>query len=110
VLDDESARPRVGTKPRRLSAIDEGGVEPSTGALGHFPSQLPSPPSYPVAIDDRGRVADGHQVQGQPWFVLTSPAGGHAVASPPRPGPETRRPRRRDHGRPHQKHDPWDHA
>jgi cytochrome c biogenesis protein CcmG, thiol:disulfide interchange protein DsbE len=28
-----------------------------------------------VAIDRSGRVADGYEVQGQPWFVLTSAAG-----------------------------------
>ena len=64
-----------GAKLPRLSAIDEGSVEPSASALGHFLAQLPSPLSYPVAIDHSGRVADGYQVQGQPWFVLTSPAG-----------------------------------
>ena len=64
-----------GAKLPRLSAIDEGSVEPSSSALGHFLAQLPSPLSYPVAIDHSGRVADGYQVQGQPWFVLTSPAG-----------------------------------
>jgi cytochrome c biogenesis protein CcmG/thiol:disulfide interchange protein DsbE len=64
-----------GAKLPRLSAIDEGSVEPSTSAVNHFLAQLPSPLSYPVAIDHSGRVADGYQVQGQPWFVLTSPAG-----------------------------------
>ena len=64
-----------GAKLPRLSAIDEGSVEPSTSALGHFLAQLPSPLSYPVAIDHSGRVADGYRVQGQPWFVLTSPTG-----------------------------------
>jgi cytochrome c biogenesis protein CcmG/thiol:disulfide interchange protein DsbE len=28
-----------------------------------------------VTIDQSGRVADGYQVLGQPWFVLTSPTG-----------------------------------
>jgi cytochrome oxidase Cu insertion factor (SCO1/SenC/PrrC family)/thiol-disulfide isomerase/thioredoxin len=64
-----------GTKLPRLSAIDEGSVEPSTSALGHFLARLPSPLSYPVAVDRSGRVADGYQVQGQPWFDLISPAG-----------------------------------
>ncbi|MGE5291003.1 MAG: hypothetical protein ACM3ML_28165 [Micromonosporaceae bacterium] len=26
-------------------------------------------------LDATGRVADGYQVQDQPWFVLTSPSG-----------------------------------
>jgi cytochrome oxidase Cu insertion factor (SCO1/SenC/PrrC family)/thiol-disulfide isomerase/thioredoxin len=59
----------------KLTAIDEGSVEPSRSALGHFLTQLPSPLSYPVAIDHSGRVADGYGVQGQPWFVLTSSSG-----------------------------------
>jgi thiol-disulfide isomerase/thioredoxin len=29
----------------------------------------------PVAIDSSGRVADGYQVQDQPWYVLTSASG-----------------------------------
>ena len=64
-----------GAKLPRLSAIDEGSVEPSASALGHLIAQLPGPLSYPVAIDHSGSVADGYKVQSQPWFVLTSPAG-----------------------------------
>jgi cytochrome oxidase Cu insertion factor (SCO1/SenC/PrrC family)/thiol-disulfide isomerase/thioredoxin len=71
----QAAAAAPGAKLPRLSAVDEGSVEPSTTALGHFLAQLPGPLSYPVAIDHSGRVADGYQVQGQPWFVLTSPAG-----------------------------------
>jgi cytochrome c biogenesis protein CcmG/thiol:disulfide interchange protein DsbE len=59
----------------QLTAIDEGSVEPSNSALGHFLGVLRSPLSYPVAIDRSGRVADGYGVQSQPWFVLTSPTG-----------------------------------
>jgi cytochrome c biogenesis protein CcmG/thiol:disulfide interchange protein DsbE len=58
-----------------LTAVDEGSVEPSTAALGRFLDGLPRPLSYPVAIDRSGRVADGYEVQGEPWFVLTSPNG-----------------------------------
>ena len=36
---------------------------------------LPSPLSYPVADDASGRVADGYEVQGEPWFVLTNRSG-----------------------------------
>jgi cytochrome oxidase Cu insertion factor (SCO1/SenC/PrrC family)/thiol-disulfide isomerase/thioredoxin len=71
----QAAATAPGATLPRLSAIDEGSVEPSTSAVGHFLAQLQSPLSYPVAIDHSGRVADGYQVQGQPWFVLTSPAG-----------------------------------
>ena len=31
--------------------------------------------SYPVAIDRTGKIADGYQVLGVPWFVLTSSTG-----------------------------------
>jgi cytochrome oxidase Cu insertion factor (SCO1/SenC/PrrC family) len=58
-----------------LTAIDEGGVEPSASALPSFLSTLRQPLSYPVAIDDSGQLADGYGVQGVPWFVLTSADG-----------------------------------
>jgi cytochrome oxidase Cu insertion factor (SCO1/SenC/PrrC family)/thiol-disulfide isomerase/thioredoxin len=58
-----------------LTAIDEGSVEPSAGALPAFLWALPRPLSYPVGIDRSGRVADGYGVTGQPYFVLTSASG-----------------------------------
>ncbi len=58
-----------------LTAVDEASVEPSASALGQFLGTLPRPLAYPLAIDSSGRVADGYQVQGEPWFVLTSPSG-----------------------------------
>jgi cytochrome oxidase Cu insertion factor (SCO1/SenC/PrrC family) len=58
-----------------LTAIDEGSVEPSASTLPNFLASLPHPLSYPVAIDDSGRVADGYGVQGEPWLMLTSPSG-----------------------------------
>jgi cytochrome c biogenesis protein CcmG, thiol:disulfide interchange protein DsbE len=58
-----------------LTAVDEGSVEPSPAALTSFLGRLPRPLSYPVAIDRTGQVADGYQVQGVPWLVLTSAAG-----------------------------------
>jgi len=59
----------------RVTAIDEGSVEPSSRALPAFLRGLPRPLSYPVAIDGSGRVADGYEVQDEPWFTLTSPSG-----------------------------------
>ncbi len=59
----------------QLTAIDEGSVEPSAGALPAFISTLARPLSYPVAIDQSGQVADGYGVEGEPWFVLTDAAG-----------------------------------
>jgi cytochrome c biogenesis protein CcmG/thiol:disulfide interchange protein DsbE len=58
-----------------LAAIDEGSVEPSPSALSSFTSTLPRPLSYPVAVDQTGRVADGYEVQGDPWFVELNAAG-----------------------------------
>ena len=58
-----------------LTAVDEGGVEPSPAALPSFSAACGRKLSYPVAVDGDGRVADGYEVQGQPWFVLTSPSG-----------------------------------
>ena len=58
-----------------LTAIDEASVEPLPTALGQFLRTLRHPLPYPVALDRSGRVADGYEVQGQPWFVLTSSSG-----------------------------------
>lgn len=58
-----------------LTAIDEGSVEPSASALPDFLNTLRQPLSYPVGIDDTGQVGDGYEVQGAPWFVLTSADG-----------------------------------
>ncbi|HEY0932105.1 MAG TPA: SCO family protein [Trebonia sp.] len=58
-----------------LTAVDEGGIEPSPSALPGFLATLRQPLSYPVGIDDSGQVADGYGVQGVPWFVVTSADG-----------------------------------
>jgi cytochrome oxidase Cu insertion factor (SCO1/SenC/PrrC family)/thiol-disulfide isomerase/thioredoxin len=65
----------AGSKLPPLTAVDEGAVEPSPAALPSFLGGLRQKLSYPVAVDGDGRVADGYEVQGQPWFVLTSPSG-----------------------------------
>ena len=57
-----------------LTAIDEGVVEPP-GALGAFLGDLHRALSYPLAIDTTGRIADGYEVEGQPWLMVTSSAG-----------------------------------
>lgn len=56
-----------------LTLVDEGSVEPSPSALPRFLRGLGL--RYPVAIDRSGRIADGYEVQDQPWFVLTSASG-----------------------------------
>jgi len=58
-----------------LTAVDEASVEPSPQALPAFLRTLRGPLSYPVAIDQSGRVADGYGVQDEPWLVLVSPTG-----------------------------------
>jgi cytochrome oxidase Cu insertion factor (SCO1/SenC/PrrC family)/thiol-disulfide isomerase/thioredoxin len=73
-LDRYAAQSHRGKLPA-LTAVDEGSVEPSPGALGSLLGSLQRPLSYPVGIDTSGRVADGYEVQGQPWFVLTSATG-----------------------------------
>jgi cytochrome oxidase Cu insertion factor (SCO1/SenC/PrrC family)/thiol-disulfide isomerase/thioredoxin len=57
-----------------LAAVDEGSVEPH-GALGRFMGALRRPLTYPVAIDDSGRVADGYEVEGLPWLMVVSASG-----------------------------------
>jgi thiol-disulfide isomerase/thioredoxin len=59
----------------RLTAVDEASVEPTTSTLTNFLDRLPHPLSYPVAIDRSGKLADGYEVLGLPWFVLVSPTG-----------------------------------
>lgn len=58
-----------------VTAVDEAGVEPSPAALPRLLGGLSRPPSYAVAIDRRGRLADGYEVQGLPWLALVSPSG-----------------------------------
>jgi cytochrome oxidase Cu insertion factor (SCO1/SenC/PrrC family)/thiol-disulfide isomerase/thioredoxin len=58
-----------------LTAVDEGSLEPQPTSLRNFLATLRRPLSYPVAIDPSGRVADGYEVQDEPWLVLTSPKG-----------------------------------
>jgi protein SCO1/2 len=59
----------------QLVAVDEGGVEPTTRALPKLLHSLPEPLSFPVAIDNSGRVADGYRVEDSPWLELVSGSG-----------------------------------
>ncbi len=59
----------------QLVAVDEATVEPSPSALPRMLAQLRSPLSYPVVIDRSGRLADGYEVQDEPWLVLVSAKG-----------------------------------
>jgi cytochrome oxidase Cu insertion factor (SCO1/SenC/PrrC family) len=57
-----------------LTAVDEAVTEPSDTAVNSYLHQLGSL-SYPVALDETGRLADGYGVQDQPWLVLVNAAG-----------------------------------
>ncbi len=58
-----------------LTAVDEGSLEPRSDSLSRFLATLPTPLGYPVAIDTSGQIADGYEVQDEPWLVLTSQTG-----------------------------------
>jgi cytochrome oxidase Cu insertion factor (SCO1/SenC/PrrC family)/thiol-disulfide isomerase/thioredoxin len=73
-LDRYAARATADHLPG-LTVIDEGSVEPSPQALPRFLAGLPSPLTYPVGIDESGRLGDGYGVEDEPWFVLVSASG-----------------------------------
>ena len=58
-----------------LVAVDETVVEPSAQAVRTYLASLGTSLSYPVALDTTGRVADGFNVQDQPWLALVSASG-----------------------------------
>lgn len=58
----------------QLTAVDEGSVEPR-GALSSFMKTLPSRLNYPLGIDATGRLADGYEVDGQPWLMEVNSSG-----------------------------------
>jgi cytochrome oxidase Cu insertion factor (SCO1/SenC/PrrC family) len=68
-----AAARRAGLPP--LTAVDETVVEPSTQAVRSYLASLGTKLNFPVALDTTGRVADGYQVQDQPWFALVSASG-----------------------------------
>jgi cytochrome oxidase Cu insertion factor (SCO1/SenC/PrrC family)/thiol-disulfide isomerase/thioredoxin len=58
----------------QLTGVDEGSVEPR-GALAAFMKSLPPGLNYPVGIDTTGRLADGYEVDGQPWLMEVNSSG-----------------------------------
>ena len=56
-----------------LTGVDETVVEPSQATVRAYLAGLGL--NYPVGLDVTGRVADGYQVQDQPWFSLVSASG-----------------------------------
>ncbi len=73
-LNGYAAAAKGGALPQ-LTAVDEASVEPSAAALPKLLAGLRRPLAYPVALDRSGRIADGYEVQDQPWFVLVSGTG-----------------------------------
>jgi cytochrome oxidase Cu insertion factor (SCO1/SenC/PrrC family) len=57
-----------------LTAVDETVTEPSAQAVGAYLATV-GPLSFPVGMDEAGRVADGYGVQDQPWLALVSAKG-----------------------------------
>jgi cytochrome oxidase Cu insertion factor (SCO1/SenC/PrrC family) len=57
-----------------LTAVDETVTEPSASAVTRYLHQL-GKLSYPVGLDETGRVADGYGVQDQPWLALVNKSG-----------------------------------
>jgi cytochrome oxidase Cu insertion factor (SCO1/SenC/PrrC family) len=68
------AKAAAGKHLPALTAVDETVTEPSAAAVTSYLHQL-GPLSYPVALDQTGRVADGYGVQDQPWLVLVNKSG-----------------------------------
>lgn len=57
-----------------VTAVDETVTEPSVAGVRSYLHSVGSL-KYPVGLDETGRVADGYQVQDQPWLALVSAAG-----------------------------------
>lgn len=57
-----------------VTAVDETVTEPSVAAVRSYLASA-GPLKYPVGLDQAGRVADGYQVQDQPWLTLVSSSG-----------------------------------
>jgi cytochrome oxidase Cu insertion factor (SCO1/SenC/PrrC family) len=68
------AKAAAGKHLPALTAVDETVTEPSAAAVTSYLHQR-GPLSYPVALDQTGRVADGYGVQDEPWLVLVNKSG-----------------------------------
>ena len=60
---------QLGLLRRRARLSSQAVVEPSAQAVHSYLRNLGASLKYPVALDTAGRVADGHEVQDQPWFA-----------------------------------------
>ena len=71
---NDYAKAAAGKHLPALTAVDETVTEPSEAAVTSYLRGLGTL-SFPVALDETGRVADGYGVQDQPWLVLVNAAG-----------------------------------
>jgi hypothetical protein len=58
----------------QLTAVDEATTEPSDAEVAAYLKSVGTL-DYPVALDKTGRIADGYQVQDQPWLALVNSSG-----------------------------------
>jgi len=72
---NQYARAAAGGKLPSLVAVDEAVTEPSPDSAASYLGQLGETLDYPVGLDTSGRLADGYNVQDQPWLVVTSASG-----------------------------------
>ena len=77
-LDAYNAQAAKSGLPKAV-AVDVAPIEPSSTSLSGALAALPSPPTFPVAIDRSGRVADAFGVKDMPWITLEK--GGKVVWS-----------------------------
>ena len=68
------AKAAAGRQLPELAAVDETVTEPSAATVTSYLHQV-GPLSYPVALDESGRLADGYGAQDQPWLVMVNKAG-----------------------------------
>lgn len=60
-----------------LTAVDVMSTEPSLAQAQAVMKGMASPPTYPVVMDETGRVADAYNVQDIPWITLVK--GGKVI-------------------------------
>lgn len=68
-LDTYAAAAKSGSVPP-LTVVDVTSTEPSVTQAQAVVKGLASTPSYPIVMDESGRVADAYDVQDIPWIAL----------------------------------------
>lgn len=70
-LNTYAAAAKSGNLPP-VTAVDVLPTEPSLTRAAALVKGLATPPAYPVAVDQTGRIADAYNTQDIPWFSLVS--------------------------------------